>query len=279
MKKYPLLAILLVPFLVGCQTNTNQNTSSGGIVDNNPDNEEGGHDTIEQGGQGNNGEDSNPESNPTDNNNQNSNGQPFGSPSWDTNRTLLECGYYQADLPYNYKNPMKLKTTLSADTSSWSNNDMYEYMPTNFRYVYRNSYQDGPSGHRSSPTFYSNSNPGGLKIANTGVGFQSTMFEHTGEKLEIRIGISQVNNASGNPQKNKDTVHIYFFNKQGQLITISYIEENTITASTNELKIYLTDHAKEVNYFEFRVNAMPYKGSQCYNFGVGYCNFKSWERA
>lgn len=199
---------------------------------------------------------------------------------WEEGRILLDCGYYTMDLPKNYQNPFELKTTLSADTSSWSNNDMKEYLPTSFRYIYKNAYDDGPTYHKASPSFYSSNQdkPGGLKIANVGVGFQTSMFYHTGEKLEIRIGISQVNNASGSPEKGKDPFHIYFYNNKGNYIDKYIIEEGSITTNTTEIKFYYTNKASDVAYFELRCNASPYKGSQCYNIGINYCNFKSWER-
>lgn len=201
--------------------------------------------------------------------------------SWEDGRKLLDCGYYQMDKPKNYANPYKLKTTLSQDESSWSNNEMIDYLPTNFRYIYKNACDDGPTYHKTSAKFYSSNNdkPGGLKIDNTGVGFQSQMFEHTGAKLEIRIGISQVNNSSDKYEEGKDTFHIYFFNKYGNYLDKYVVEEKTITTNTKEIKFYWTNNASEVAYFEFRCNAMPYKGSQCYNVGISYCNFKSWERA
>ena len=203
------------------------------------------------------------------------------SQPWEEGRTLLECGFYQMDLPKNHKNPYNLKTTLSQDDSSWSNNDLKEYLPSSFRYIYKNACDDGPSYHKASAKFYSSNNnaPGGLKIDNIGVGFQSQMFVHTGEKLEIRIGISQVNNSSDKPEKGKDPIHIYFFNKEGKYLDKHVIEHGSIEAKTKELHFYYTKNAKEVAYFEFRVNAMPYKGEQCYNIGISYCNFKSWERA
>lgn len=197
---------------------------------------------------------------------------------WEEGRTLLDCGYYQMDLPKNYQNPYDLKTTLSADTSSWSNNDLTYYLPNGFRYIYRNACDDGPKYHKASEKFYQN-DEGGLKIDNTGVGFQSLMFNHTGEKLEIRIGISQVNNSSDKYEKGKDPFHIYFFNKHGEYLDKYVVEEGTFDSKTKEIKFYWTNNANEIAYFEFRCNAMPYKGQQCYNVGIGYCNIKSWERA
>ena len=73
--------------------------------------------------------------------------------SWESGRKLLDCGYYQMDLPKNYTSPEQLKTTLSQDTSSWSNNDLKEYLPSGFRYIYRNACDDGPTNHKTSAKF------------------------------------------------------------------------------------------------------------------------------
>ena len=43
-----------------------------------------------------------------------------------SNKITLPCGYIQMDLPKNYNNITELKTTLSADSSSWSNNEFYD---------------------------------------------------------------------------------------------------------------------------------------------------------
>lgn len=199
---------------------------------------------------------------------------------WEDGRVLLDCGYYQMDIPKNHNNPYKLETTLSQDESTWSNNDMKEYLPSGFRYIYKNACDDGPVYHKTSAKFYSSNNkaPGGLKIDNIGVGFQSQMFIHNGEKLEIRIGISQVNNSSDKPEEGKDTFHIYFFDKNGNYLDKHIVQEKTLTVNTKEIHFYWTKNAKDIAYFEFRCNAMPYKGQQCYNVGIAYCNFKSWER-
>lgn len=201
-----------------------------------------------------------------------------------TNKVKLDCGYYQMDLPKN-KTPYNLVTTLSSDSETWSNNEMYDSLPSDFRFIYGNSSDDGESGSVAKPKFYSyNSSlptkyPGGLKFDQVSKGFQSQLFSHTGNKLEIRLGISQVNNASDKPEKDKDTLRIYYFNNKGNYLGQHNVVAETLTTSTKEIKYYETSSfTKDIAYFEVRLTAMAYKGSQCYNFGMNYCNFKSWER-
>ena len=199
---------------------------------------------------------------------------------WEDDKVKLECGYYNMGKPSNIDSPIALKTTLSADDSSWLNTTFSEDLPNNYRYIYKNSCSDGPSGHKCSPSYYSAKDGGGLKINNPGTGFGSPAFTHTGAKLEIRIGISPITNASGTPEKGKDTFHIYYFDKDNNYLGKSVIEEGTVTTKTTFLKVYYTEsNAVNVSYFEFRCNAQPYKSSQQYNVGISYCNIKSWERA
>ena len=188
-----------------------------------------------------------------------------------------DLGYYAMGAPKNADNPINLKTTLSEDASSW-----YNYAFTDdigdFRFIYRNSCDDGETGHKTSVAWYGNE-AGGLKFTQNGNGFGSPKFTHTGEKLEIRIGISQLTNNSETPKKNKDTAYVYFFDTNDNYLGKYTIEEGSITSSTQQIRFYWTTNAASVAYFEFRINALPYKNSQCYNVGVSYCNFKSWERA
>lgn len=199
--------------------------------------------------------------------------------SWFDGRELLDCGYYQMDLPKNSDNPIELKTTLGADNSSWLNNNWKYSIPQYNRYIYKNSCDDGPANHYVSPSFFQDDN-GGLKIARDGVGLQSPMFNHSGEKLEIRIHISNVTNNSKTPDKGKEPLHVYFFDKKGNYLDKYAFSVGSITANSknNDLKFYWTENAKEVAYFEIRLNAYPYKGSQCYNIGISAVNIKSWER-
>ena len=199
-------------------------------------------------------------------------------------KILLDCGYYQMELPKN-KTPYELKTTLSADDSSWSNNIMYDELPDDFRFIYGNSCDDGEAGQRAQPKFYSynpdktSQYPGGLKFDQVSKGFQTQLFIHSGKKLEIRLGISQVNNASGKPNVGEDTFRIYYFDNTGALLGKHAVIAETITTKTTEIKYYETsDFVENIAYFEVRQTAMAYKGQQCYNVGMSYCNFKSWER-
>ena len=201
-------------------------------------------------------------------------------------RQQLDCGYLQMPLPKNHTNPFNLKTTLSADDTSWYNSSLKssdEFPYDEYRFIYGNSHDDGPSGEKASPSFYSStgSNPGGMKMDQATKGFQTGEFTHTGAKLEIRIGISQLNNAGGSAATGQDVYRIYYFNNEGTLLGQDNYGTGNITTETvgKYLKIYKTDsYTPNIAYFEFRLINLAYKGSQNYNFGIDYVNLKSWER-
>ena len=192
--------------------------------------------------------------------------------------------YQQMALPKNYKNPETLVTTLSADSSTWSNNDLSEDLPNNFRFIYGNASDDGmgSTGSKASPSFYSSSSGGGLKFDQISKGFQSQMFTHEGAKLEVRMGISQVNECSDKVVQNKDLIRVYCFNSVGDILGYHAVEPGEIIKSTagKDVSFYITEsYTVNIAYFEVRLLHMAYKSSQCYNIGISHFNFKSWERA
>lgn len=197
-----------------------------------------------------------------------------GDPYFD-GKVILPTGNYQCDKPTN--TPIQIVT--SNDSSDWWQEDIKDELPSDMAFIYGNNSSDGPSGHYAGPTMYQNE-AGGLKISKETQGIRSPLFTHSGEKLEIRIGISQVTNASGQPDKNKDTGYIYFFNSTGTFLSSKSVtvEENSIDANTQYIRYYVTG-AQQIAYFEFRLNVQPYKGSQNYNFGIGYLAVHSWPQA
>lgn len=188
--------------------------------------------------------------------------------------------YLTMGLPKNHGNPEQLVTTLSNGNDHISTNVFDQELPEDFRYAYTNSYDDGPSGKRASPNFYSAKDGGGLKLAKEGLGFQTREFTHTGEKLEVRMEY-KLYAASGKPNKSDDTAHIYAYNNKGQLLGFHAIPKETLQGVEQKktYTFYWTTNAKETAYFEFRLLANPYKTDQKYNLQVMQFNYISWERA
>lgn len=179
--------------------------------------------------------------------------------------------------------PVELVTHLSEH--HWWENEMLDEMPNNdWTFIYGNKTSRGDYGDdKVSPSFYSvdQGKPGGLRMDQKWKGFQTPLFHHTGNKLEINMVISQVNN---NTDKPEDSLPIGFFLFYDQ--DSNYLENLThavsrgqITANTTQVHFYCTgEGTSSVAYFEFRLVALPSKSSQAYNFGVGELNVNSWER-
>ena len=186
----------------------------------------------------------------------------------------LDCGYKNVGIPENKDNPVEVRTTLSADTSSWFNTDFDEYGCGDYRYINGNNVQTNPSTYSS----------GYLKIDGKGKGFGSPFFTHTGAKLEIRIGIGEIHGTNTTcKDKTKDAFRIYFFGSTNNLlgqINISGNDIKNINEGQEIQRYYKESNAAQVKYFEVRCNEQPFNSSGKYmNLGISYCNVKSWEKA
>lgn len=167
-------------------------------------------------------------------------------------------------LPKNHGSPVAL--------SSYNSNQFQSHLPTNFRYAYSNSYDDGPSGKKATPNFYSSNEHQGLKLAQEGLGFQTYEFTHTGTRLDISINY-QLYAKSGKPTPDRDTARIYFYTNTGALIGQHNVHECTLESSQkiNYLKFSWTYEVQKVAYFEFRLLTFHYKGNQRFNMEVIDC--------
>ena len=180
--------------------------------------------------------------------------------------------------------PHELITHLSEH--HWWENSMKDEMPNDdWTYIYGNKTSRGDYGDdRASPRFYSSNNdaPGGLRMDQKWLGFQTELFHHTGEKLEIRMKISQVNNAGNNPETTLPIGFFLFYDKNANYLEnlTHVVERGQITANTDEVKFYVTGSGtSSIAYFEFRLVALASKNQQKYNFGIGEINVNSWEKA
>jgi hypothetical protein len=127
----------------------------------------------------------------------------------------------------------------------------------------------------TNASFYASAN-GGVKMDQLHKGLQSP-FINSWEKIEVRLSISSVNNNSKKPDKGKPIMWVYGYNQNSQLIEQGEISEGSINANTKTVQFYIRN--SNVAYFEIRLNAFPYKGNQCYNFGIGGVSLKGWPYA
>lgn len=181
----------------------------------------------------------------------------------------LPNGYIFFDAPKN--TPIEIVT--SETSSDWWNNTMIDDFPNDDW-----SYLNGTSYH-TLPKFYEN-DIGGLKFDYKKKGFQTPMFHHNGPKLEINIKISQYIEATGGkPDKSTSTAYLFFYDKNGTYLNeLTYeLPKETMGPGFNQIHRYVTgSQTKDVAYFEFRLNNLPYKGNTVYNFGISEVNVHSW---
>lgn len=174
----------------------------------------------------------------------------------------LPIGNKTVSGPDNLYNPI--------DISEWANFDLFDSLPEYFSYIQGNNkvYNGGD--------FYASSSGGGFKFSKLYYGFQTPVFT-TWKKLEIRIHISQVNNNSQKKDEDEPIFHIYGYNSKGEYIAVEYLDQGSITKSSENQEIKLYIRNENICYLEFRLNAYPYKGNQCYNFGVDELSLKGWQ--
>lgn len=163
--------------------------------------------------------------------------------------------------PSNLKNPI--------DISDWVEFDLYDSLPEYWSYIMGNNKVKNAS-------YYAPSAGGGVKFSHKYYGLQTPVIT-SWVKLEIRFHISSVNNNSQKKEDDEPIFHIYGYDKTGKYIQLDYLEQGKITKQSegSEVKVYVRN--ENISYLEFRLNAFPYKGTQCYNFGVDAISIKGWQ--
>lgn len=173
-------------------------------------------------------------------------------------------------LPIGNKSVSGPSNTTPVDISEWTNFDFTSSIPGYWSYI------QGNNKVKNCSDFYAESAGGGFKFAKLYYGLQSPLI-NSWPKIEVRLHISKVANNSQKKDVDEPILHIYGYNSDGYHIYTDYIEQGSITAQKEgtELKFYIKN--ENVSYFELRLNAHPYKGSQCYNFGVDEISLKGWQ--
>lgn len=163
--------------------------------------------------------------------------------------------------PTNSKNPI--------DIAEWQNFDFFNSKPEYWSYIQGNNKVNNGS-------YYAESAGGGYKFSQLYYGLQTPVLTQW-VKTEVRLTISKVANNSQKKDVDEPIFHIYGYDLSGKMIHTQYLEQGSITAQSEgkEVKFYIKN--ENVSYFELRLNAFPYKGSQCYNFGVSQISIKGWQ--
>lgn len=175
----------------------------------------------------------------------------------ETEETMLPIGNRTVSAPANKDN--------KDDLTNWVDYEFDGSLPTNWSFISGNN-------KVSNAPFYAD---GSVKFAHLYYGLQTPMF-NSWEKLEIRFHVSQVNNSSDSKKADQPIFHIYGYDESGKFISTDYLEQGSITNATagSYTRVYVCN--PNIAYLEFRLNANPYKGSQCYNFGLNKISMKGW---
>lgn len=175
----------------------------------------------------------------------------------ETEETMLPIGNRTVSAPGNKDS--------KDDLTNWVDYEFDGSLPTNWSFISGNN-------KVSNAPFYAD---GSVKFAHLYYGLQTPMF-NSWEKLEIRFHVSQVNNSSDSKKADQPIFHIYGYDESGKFISTDYLEQGSITTATagNYTRVYVCN--PNIAYLEFRLNANPYKGSQCYNFGLNKISMKGW---
>lgn len=178
--------------------------------------------------------------------------------------TNPDGGGLRMPIPENKNNKIILgKSNEDISTFAFENFTL----PEHFRAIYGNNFHKGD--------FYAD---GTLKMASSTdakKGFQTGMFE--GDlKLEIRLNIGQMNNASGGDkiQKDKPVLSIYGFDDEGNFIRASYVDNFDKSSENKSIRLYMD--GTDISYLEVRAMQSPYKSSQAYNFAFRGIDLIAW---
>lgn len=174
----------------------------------------------------------------------------------------------EIDLPIGNKSVSGPKNTVPHDINNWINYDLKSSLPEYFSYI------QGNNKVNNCFDFYQ-SEDGGFKFSKLYYGLQTPLLT-SWKKVEVRLRISDVRNNSQKLDENAPIFHVYSYDKNGNYLQNDPIAQGKITMKTkgSELSFYIRNI--DMAYFEIRLNAYPYKGSQCYNFGVNQVSVKGW---
>lgn len=160
------------------------------------------------------------------------------------------------------------KNTTPHDITNWVDYDFSSSMPSYWTFIMGNN-------KVANGDFYAESSGGGFKFSHVNYGIQSPLL-NSWLKTEVRLTVSQVksNSQSVNQHRDKPIFHIYSYDINGKYLGVQTYDQQSSFANTKEIKFYIAN--PDMAYFEIRLYAFPYKGQQCYNFGVSKISIKGW---
>lgn len=159
--------------------------------------------------------------------------------------------------------------TTPVDINDWVYYDFSSSLPSYWSFI------TGNNKKTTSNDFYAPSSGGGFKFSQLYYGLQSPLL-NSWLKTEVRLKVSQVNNNSQpqNKYEGKPIFHIYSYDETGHYIGMQTYNKQNKFADITTISFYIVN--PDMAYFEIRLNAFPYKGSQCYNFGISQISLNGW---
>lgn len=186
----------------------------------------------------------------------------------------------EGEITYNPDGSQHLPVPQEYVKETWGTQEVkysfLESFPDGFQYIY---------GHKilNQPNFYQDTTKGWkVSIPNSlaRMGVQTPLFE-SDLKIEIRLYLAGIYNSSNKVDQDQPWLRVYGFNKEGILTQIKEVECPSnfynYKNSSNPINFYMS--GENVDYLEIRFIAPPYKGSQCYNFGIKEIGFKTFPYA
>jgi hypothetical protein len=172
-------------------------------------------------------------------------------------------------LPIGNKSVSGPNNRTPIDITEWTTHDFSSSLAPDWSYIM------GNNKRTTGGDFYATASGGGFKFSQLYYGLQSPLL-NSWLKTEVRLTISQFNNNSANQNQfeGKPIFHIYSYDKNGNYIAMQTFNQVNKFSDLKEIQFYIAN--PDMAYFEIRLNAFPYKGSQCYNFGISQIKIKGW---
>ena len=184
------------------------------------------------------------------------------------------------EITYNPDGSQHLPVPQEYVKETWGTQEVkysfLESFPEGFQYIYGHKILNNPKFYQDNTKGWSISVPNSLAR----MGVQTPLFD-SNLKIEIRLYLTSINPSNNKVDQDQPWVRVYGFNKEGTLTQIKEVECPSnfynYKNSSNPINFYMS--GEDVDYLEIRFTAPPYKGSQCYNFGIKEIGFKTFPYA
>ena len=202
------------------------------------------------------------------------------TPSTSTPNQTSSSSSTEGGITYNPDGSQHLPVPSEHVKEIWGTQEVkysfLESFPDGFQFIYGHKILNQPDFYRDTTKGWSISVPNSLAR----MGVQTPLFD-SNLKIEIRLYLTSINNSNNKVDQDQPWIRVYGFNKEGTLTQIKEVDcpsnFHNYKNSSNPINFYMS--GEDVDYLEIRFTAPPYKGSQCYNFGIKEIGFKTFPYA